>query len=139
MAAVVSSTLAASAWMFSATSPFVAAIWRMEADDSSALCASTSTLSAMPFSEASMSLIEAPVSATRADTVPVPSATCEPVLAMRSMTCPTRSEVALRDAAGDEAHVRERPDHEAMREPPQKRRQRDAAADEQGQDHQLDV
>ena len=52
MAAVVSSTLAASAWMFSATSSFVAAISRIDEDDSSALWASTSTLSAIPFSEA---------------------------------------------------------------------------------------
>jgi hypothetical protein len=89
MAAVVSSTLAASPWMFSATSSLVAAISRIEEDDSSALWASTSTLSAMPLREAIISPIEVEVSMTRAETVPTPLETAEPLREMRSITTPT--------------------------------------------------
>ena len=89
MAAVVSSTDAASAWMFSATSSLVAAISRIEEEDSSALWASTSTLSAIPLSEAIISPIEEEVSTTRAVTVPAPDETAAPVLLIRSMTAAT--------------------------------------------------
>ncbi len=75
--------------MFSATSSFVAAISRMEEDDSSALWASTSTLSAMPLSDAIIWPIDAEVSTTRAVTVPAPADTADPVLLMRSMTAAT--------------------------------------------------
>ena len=77
--------------MFSATSSLVAAISRIDEVDSSALCASTSTLSAIPFSEAIISLIDDAVSATRADTVPAPADTVAPVRLIRSMTSPTPS------------------------------------------------
>src|SRR5512142_3162168 len=79
MAAVVSSTLAASAWMFSTTSSFVAAISRIDEDDSSALWARTSTLSAMPLSDAIIWPIEDEVSTTRAVTVPAQVETADPV------------------------------------------------------------
>ena len=89
MAAVVSSTLAESPWMFSATSSLVAAISRIEEEDSSALCASTSTLSAIPLRLAIISPIEAEVSVTLAITVCVPCVTAALVRETPSMTVRT--------------------------------------------------
>ncbi len=75
--------------MFSATSSLVAAISRIDEEDSSALWASTSTLSAIPLSEAIIWPIDAEVSTTRAVTVPAPAETAAPVWLIRSITVAT--------------------------------------------------
>ncbi len=86
MAAVVSCTEAARAWMFSATTSLVAAISRIDEEDSSALPASTSTLSAIPLRLVIISPMDTEVSTARSETVPAPCETAAPVWPIRSMT-----------------------------------------------------